>query len=254
MTQEEQNNFIIHPLPVLNDNIIWIWVSDGQAVVIDPSISEPVITWLQEQNLDLKAILQTHHHQDHIGGTIALLKQWPKSEVIASKKDLSRIPFQTISVIDETQLFLFDYSIKVMEMPGHTNAHISFYLSEEGVSTKKPALFCGDTLFGGGCGRLFEGSPEEMYLSLNRIKSLPLETQIFCAHEYTEANLVWASHLFPNDLGIKQRLQETIQKRNKGIPSLPSSLSDEINTNLFLRAKNIEEFSFLRNHKDNWIG
>ena len=253
MTQEEQNNFIIHPLPVLNDNIIWIWVSGQQAIVIDPSISEPVKAWLKDKSLNLKAILQTHHHEDHIGGTKELLEQWPFAEVIASKNDLARIPFQTISVIDGTLLSLFDNYVQVLEIPGHTSSHIAFYLIAKDNAEKYPALFCGDTLFGGGCGKLFEGSPEDMFLSLKRIKSLPLETLIFCGHEYTEANLRWANNLHPKDIYIQDRLQEVIKKRKEGIPSLPSTLKQEMRTNLFLRAKDIKEFSFLRNHKDNWI-
>tara|TARA_Y100001968_G_scaffold62805_1_gene53544 strand:- start:828 stop:1592 length:765 start_codon:yes stop_codon:yes gene_type:complete len=254
MTPEEQNNFNIYPLPVLKDNLIWIWVVKNDAVVIDPSISEPVEAWLKRKDLNLRAILQTHHHEDHIGGTKALIRSWPKTEVIASKKDLIRIPFQTISVIDGTKISLLGYTLEVIEVPGHTNTHIAFYLKGKGDDRKTPALFCGDTLFGGGCGKLFEGSPKNMYISLNRIKSLPLETQIFCAHEYTEGNLRWANSLYPEDIFIKARLQKIIKKRRKGLASLPSNLSIEIKTNLFLRAENIKEFSFLRNHKDNWIG
>lgn len=254
MTQEDQNNFIINPLPVLKDNIIWIWIIGKQAVVIDPSISKPVIAWLKAKNLNLKAILQTHHHEDHIGGTKALLNEWPSAEVIASKNDLTRIPFQTISVTDGTIFSLMGCLIEVLDIPGHTNAHIAFYLREEGEKVKKPVLFCGDTLFGGGCGRIFEGSMEDMYKSLNRIKSLPSGTNIFCAHEYTESNLRWAYSLYPGDILIKARLQEVIKKREKGLQSLPISLAEEKMTNLFLRAESIKEFSFLRKHKDNWAG
>ena len=254
MTEEEQNNFNIYPIPVLEDNIIWIWVLGEHAVVIDPSISKPVKAWLKDKGLSLKAILQTHHHEDHIGGTKALLKDWPSAEVIASKKDLTRIPFQTISVVDGTMFSIMGYPIKVLDIPGHTNAHIAFYLSEKDEKLKHHALFCGDTLFGGGCGRLFEGTSTEMYHSLNRIKALPLETQIFCAHEYTEANLRWANSLYPNNVPIQERLQKVIRKRERGLQSLPSNLLEETKTNLFLRAKNINEFTFLRKHKDNWLG
>ena len=254
MTQEEQNKFIIHPLPVLQDNIVWVWVVGKEAVVVDPSISSPVLTWLKSKGLNLIAILQTHHHDDHIGGTQDLLKHWPSAAVVASKDDLDRIPFQTISVINEKELFLMGYTIKVLDIPGHTRSHIAFYLSDKGKKRKKPALFCGDTLFGGGCGRLFEGTPKEMFTSLNRINSLPPETLIYCAHEYTESNLRWANQLYPEDDPIKRRLEEVITKREKGVTSLPSSLSEERQTNLFLQVKNIKEFSVLREHKDRWKG
>lgn len=254
MKQEEQNKFIIHPLPVLQDNIVWVWVVGKEAVVVDPSISSPVLTWLKAKGLNLIAILQTHHHDDHIGGTQDLLKHWPSAAVVASKDDLDRIPFQTISVINEKEIFLMGYTIKVLDIPGHTRSHIAFYLSEKGKKRKNPALFCGDTLFGGGCGRLFEGTPKEMFTSLNRINSLPPETLIYCAHEYTEANLRWANHLYQEDVSIKRRLAEVITKREKGITSLPSSLREERQTNLFLQVKNIKEFSVLREHKDRWKG
>ena len=247
-----KNKFRIHSVPVLEDNIVWIWVEGKHAVVIDPSISEPVKAWLEKNNLSLKAVLQTHHHNDHIGGTESLLSHWPKAKVIASKSDLSRIPFQTISVNDNDEFFLMGYKIKVLEVKGHTKAHISFFLQDNLKGTKKPALFSGDTLFSGGCGRILEGTPKEMYISLRRLNLLPSETQIFCGHEYTENNLRWANFICPEDIQIKLRLKEIIEKRKLGICSLPSSISIERKTNLFIRSKDINEFTYLREHKDNW--
>ena len=247
---EKKSEFTIYPITVLQDNLVWVWVHNCNAVVIDPSISTPVEEWLLNKNLSLKAILQTHHHEDHIGGTQDLIKRWPEAKVIASKKDLKRIPFQTISVENNDFLYMLNSQIKVIEVNGHTINHIAFYISRK--NTKYNILFPGDTLFGGGCGRLFEGTPSQMFRSLKRINSLPGNTKIYSAHEYTENNLKWALSLKSNDIAIKERLKVVQNKRQNGLPSLPSTISEERKTNLFLRAKNIEELTILRRHKDNW--
>ena len=247
---KQKNEFTIHPIPVLQDNIVWIWVHNFNAVVIDPSISSPVKEWLLNNNLSLKAILQTHHHEDHIGGTQELLKEWPDAQVIASKKELNRIPFQTYSVEDNDTFHLLDSEIKVIEVNGHTNNHLAFYISKE--NSKYNVLFPGDTLFGAGCGRLLEGTPSQMFESLNKLNSLPENTQIYAAHEYTENNLKWALSLKTTDISIIKRLRDVQNKRQEGIPSLPSTISEERNTNLFLQAKNVAELTMLRRHKDNW--
>ncbi len=250
--RQKSKDFIIHPIPVLLDNIIWIWAKGNQAVVVDPAISKPVIKWLKAKNLSLDSVLQTHHHEDHIGGTKELLKVWPKAKVIAAKADLERIPFQTHSVIEGQTIILLQEGVKVMHVPGHTNHHVSYLINGVKDAIKSPVLFCGDTLFGGGCGRLFEGSPQEMFHSLKRLKKLPGNTQVYCAHEYTEDNLLWAQSICPNDLAIQKRLEKVKNMRNKGFLSLPSSIFEERETNLFLRAKTSSEFSKLRLHKDKW--
>ena len=253
MIQEDLNNkFKIYPLTVLADNIVWIWVFKDKAIVIDPSIAKPVKAWLKEKQLQLLAILQTHHHEDHIGGTEELISQWPEADVIASKADLNRIPFQTISVKDRDTINVMGYPITILGIPGHTSTHIAFHLRDK--TKTSSVLFCGDTLFSGGCGRLLEGTPKDMFLSLKRINMLPSHTKIYCGHEYTEANLKWANSLYPNDLLIKKCLQETIQIRKLGKTTLPSSIEEERKINLFLRAKNIEELAYLRKNKDNWPG
>ncbi len=251
---QENKGFKIHGIPVLNDNIIWVWETGEQAVVVDPAVSEPVKEFLNKKNLVLNAILQTHHHDDHIGGTKALIRHWPSASVIACKSDLDRIPFQSHSVSDNEEFTLLGYEIKVLEVPGHTMNHIVFYLSDVQNKNIDPVLFCGDTLFGGGCGRLFEGSAKEMYESLCRLNSFPSNTKVYCAHEYTESNLRWASNLHPEDLLIKERLKKVSKKRSNGLLTIPSSLQEERKTNLFLRANNVETFSKLRNHKDRWKG
>jgi len=247
---EKKSEFTIHPIPVLQDNIVWVWVQNCNAVVIDPSISSPVKKWLLEKNLSLKAILQTHHHDDHIGGTKELIKKWPNASVIASKKDFERIPFQTFSVENNDVFCLLDSEVKVIEVNGHTNNHIAFYISKK--DKEYNILFPGDTLFGAGCGRLLEGTPNQMFESLNKLNSLPESTEIYSAHEYTENNLKWALSLRSKDVSIIERLKIVQNKRHNGLPSLPSTISEERKTNLFLRAKNVEEFTMLRRHKDNW--
>ena len=247
---EKKSEFTIHPITVLQDNIVWVWVHKCNAVVVDPSISSPVEKWLLDKNLSLEAILQTHHHEDHIGGSQELIKKWPDAKVIASKKELKRIPFQTFSVINNDTFYLMDSEVKVIEVHGHTNNHIAFYISKENV--KYNILFPGDTLFGAGCGRLLEGNPLQMFESLNKLNSLPENTKIYSAHEYTESNLEWALSLKSNDISINERLKLVQKKRQNGLPSLPSTISEERKTNLFLRAKNVEELTRLRRHKDNW--
>lgn len=247
---ERKSEFTIYPITVLQDNIVWVWVHNCNAVVIDPSISAPVEKSLLEKGLSLKAILQTHHHDDHIGGTQKLIKRWPNAKVVASKKELKRIPFQTFSVEDNDIFHLLDSEIKVIEVHGHTNNHIAFYISK--ADAKYNILFPGDTLFGGGCGRLLEGTPIQMFESLYKLNSLPENTQIYSAHEYTENNLKWALELEPNNISIIKRLKLVQIKRQMGMCSLPSSLSEERKTNLFLKAKNLEGFKALRTHKDCW--
>jgi len=247
---ENKTEFTILPIPVLQDNIVWVWVHNCNAVVVDPSISGPVEKWLLEKNLSLKAILQTHHHDDHIGGTQKLIKTWPEAKVVASKKELKRIPFQTLSVDDNDIFHLMDSEIKVIEVNGHTNNHIAFYVTKK--YAKYNILFPGDTVFGGGCGRLLEGTPSQMFESLYKLNSLPENTKIYSAHEYTENNLKWALTLESNNISILERLKRVQDKRQKGISSLPSTISEERKTNLFLRAKNVEEFTMLRRHKDSW--
>ena len=239
----------IFGLPVLTDNIIWLWIEDQSLVVIDPALSGPVKNFIKENNLVLEAILQTHHHQDHIGGTEELIKEWPAAKVIASQKDKKRIPFQNNSVKDKDRIKILNKEFRIIELIGHTNAHISFY-SEE---FESPIIFVGDTLFSGGCGRIFEGTNEQMYNSIKKIAKLPSNTKIYCAHEYTKSNLLWANNLYPENKFIKKKLLEVEKKISSNELTIPTTLREEMDINLFLGAKNLKEFSFLRAHKDSWV-
>ena len=234
-------------LRVLSDNVIWLWEKEKSVVVIDPSVHEPVVKYLVENKLDLKAILQTHHHSDHIGGTKCLMERWPNVKVIASYKEKKRIPFQNISVKDGDTLNILGEEVQIIEVLGHTSTHIAFFLKRN-----NPVLFIGDTLFSGGCGRIFEGTFQQMYSSLEKIKSLPKNTLIYCAHEYTKANLLWALHLKPKDQDIKNKLLQVEKKLSTNKLTIPFLLEEEMKINLFLRAKNLKEFTFLRKNKDLW--
>ena len=233
---------------VLSDNIIWIWENNNAAVVIDPALSQPVIKYLKANNLHLEAILQTHHHSDHIGGTRELIKKWPHVKVIASVKEKDRIPFQNSSVRDGDKLRLLDKEVQVIEVIGHTRSHIAFYFNH-----KVPVLFIGDTLFSAGCGRLFEGTNKQMYDSLKKIKSLPKNTLIYCAHEYTKSNILWALGLEPENQNLKNKLIEVEKKIALDELTIPFLLEEEMKINLFLRANNLKRFSYLRANKDTWV-
>ena len=239
----------IYGLPVLNDNIIWIWVKGNKAVVIDPAISKPVIEFIKDKELILDTIFQTHHHNDHIGGTADLIKKWPKVKVIASCKERKRIPFQNYSVNDGQQIEVLNTKFDIIELLGHTNSHISFY-SDEFIN---PILFVGDTLFSAGCGRIFEGTNAQMFASLKKISKLPVNTKIYCAHEYTKNNLLWALNILPEDKLLQAKLKEVNIKLAKKELTIPTILKDEMDINLFLRAKDLSEFSYLRAKKDIWV-
>jgi hydroxyacylglutathione hydrolase len=213
---------------------------------VDPAVAGTVIAALDAKGLELTAILQTHHHSDHIGGTPGLLERWPQARVIASAADRLRIPLQTLGVEGGDHVQLLGEDVQVLDVPGHTRAHIAFVLPESG------HLFCGDTLFAGGCGRLFEGTAEQMYGSLQVLAALPAETQVWCAHEYTASNLTWAAEQQPEDQAVAARLAEVLDRRHQGLPTIPSSIGLERATNLFVRAPNPGALAELRQSKDHW--
>jgi len=241
-------------IPVLNDNYVFVLHGEGAgpAVVVDPAVAEPVIAWLEEQQLSLAAILHTHHHHDHIGGAAGLLQRWPGAAVIASAADRSRIPLQTQGVQGGEELELLGRTARVLEVPGHTAHHIAFYLPP--ASGDDGHLFCGDTLFAAGCGRLFEGTPEQMHHSLQQLAALPEPTQVWCAHEYTAGNLRWAAAEEPANAAISERLAAVLLLRDEGKPTIPTSIAMERATNLFVRAADPASLRRLRGSKDLWKG
>ncbi|WP_116473998.1 hydroxyacylglutathione hydrolase [Zobellella maritima] len=218
----------ICPIPAFNDNYIWLISKDNQAVVVDPGDAAPVMATLAERNLELAAILITHHHRDHTGGVERLLAHWPRAEVYApAAEQLPAAGATALQDGDQVTLDALDLTLQVLAVPGHTLGHIAYYGEE--------LLFCGDTLFSGGCGRLFEGSPEQMHASLSRLAALPDSTRVYCTHEYTQANLAFCHAVEPNNPELQDYLKKVAKLRQQGIPTLPSNIALEKAVNVFLR-------------------
>ena len=251
----------IEPIAAFSDNYIWLLSTNEGSIVIDPGESKSLLKILKENKLDLRAILITHHHFDHTGGIEEILSEisidvyGPKNKIASINKRL----------VGGSKINLLGIEFEVIEIPGHTLDHIAYYSKNNG----QPILFCGDTLFAGGCGRVFEGTFEQMHNSLSILKKLPSNTKIYCGHEYTESNLAFAKNVEPLNENIISRYNETLNLRKQGIPSLPSTIGVELQTNPFLRvdteevqemilkkfntAKDDEEvFTALRQWKDNF--
>ena len=225
----------VQAIPAFTDNYLWLLSSDGdhRAAMVDPGDAVPVMAALKENNLELSAILITHHHADHIGGVEELIKHYPEAEVYGPKDP--RIPMVQ-HVMSEQHKFTLDFlptHFEVIEVPGHTTTHIAYYAS--GSDAVPPRLFCGDTVFACGCGRLFEGTPVEMHASLSKIKALPPTTEIYCAHEYTLDNIEFAKWVEPDNPALSAREQEAKALRKAGRYTVPSQLAYECQTNPFLR-------------------
>jgi hydroxyacylglutathione hydrolase len=216
----------IIPIPAFADNYIWLLHNRRYAVVVDPGDAKPVIETLEKLNLTLKAILITHHHNDHIDGVSALLA-YQTVTVYAPKYETFDFEYTPLSEGNTVCLLELELSFNIMWLPGHTLGHIAY--------VNHDYLFCGDTLFGAGCGRLFEGTPEQMFSSLNRLKTLNPKTKVFCTHEYTTKNISFALRLEPENHDLQQRKKNVDSLRLKKLPSLPSSIDLELKTNPFLR-------------------
>ena len=234
-------------IPCLQDNYSYLIIDDSNnsACVVDPSEAKPIINYLKNKNIKLKYILNTHHHFDHIGGNKDLKEKFG-SIIIGFKGDANRIPEMDILLEDEQIWKAENFVAKIMHIPGHTTGHISFHFFQEKL------VFTGDTLFSLGCGRIFEGTYEEMFESLNKIKCLPQETKVYCGHEYTLNNLKFCIKYNSENQNLKKKA-EIIKKRIKsGLPTIPSTIKDEIECNIFLRANDLKSFSKLRDLKDNF--
>lgn len=236
----------IYILPILNDNYCYILQSSyGHVAVVDPGEAQPVLDRLHEHDLPLHTILNTHHHGDHIAGNATLMEK-TGAKLIAPKADQHRIQNIDKTVSDGDKFRLGDEEIHVIETPGHTSGHVAFY------APQSQALFSGDTLFVMGCGRLFEGTAEEMYQSLQRLAALPDETKIYCGHEYTAANQEFCLSVEPDNEALLGRALDINIMRANNEPTVPSTIAQEKATNVFLRAKTATEFARLRTLKDNF--
>lgn len=219
---------MIYPIPAFSDNYIWCLSENGAAVVVDPGDDAPVHQYLQEQGLTLAAILITHHHYDHVGGIKGLVDAYPGVTVYGPE---NACPDITHRLADGDELSLLGHRLSVLAVPGHTLDHIAYFCDEP----DRHLVFCGDTLFAGGCGRLFEGTPAVMLKSLQKLMALPKQTAIYCTHEYTLANLQFAIEVEPGNSDLQQRLLNTQDLRQRGTPTLPSTLDIELRSNPFLR-------------------
>lgn len=216
----------IKSIPAFNDNYIWlIQNSDQDCAVVDPGDATPVLAYIKEHNLNLKAILITHHHNDHIGGVAELVRQFPDVDVVCSAKE--PIPTMTHSVEAGDQIKLFDEVFWVLGLEGHTLGHVGY------VGDGK--LFCGDTLFSAGCGRVFEGTMQQMHDSLSKLAALPEETEVYCAHEYTTANLAFALAVEPDNTQLHQYRDEVNRLRAQNKSTIPTTIRKEKWINPFLR-------------------
>ena len=234
-------------IPCLEDNYAYLLIdnTNNTACIIDPSEASPIINYLEKNKIKLSFILNTHHHYDHVGGN-KKLKEIYGAKVIGYIDDKKKIPEIDIIVKNNQIWKEKNFEAKIIHIPGHTKGHICFYFFNE----KK--IFSGDTLFSLGCGKIFEGTYTQMFESLNFFKTLPQDTNIYCGHEYTLKNSEFCLKHDPNNLNLKKKIQKIKEKLNKNLPTLPTTIKDEIECNIFLRTENLENFSKLRDLKDNF--
>ena len=216
------------PLPAFNDNYIWvIHSSNSNAVaVVDPGDAAPVIDYIEEHDLTLETILITHYHNDHIGGVPSLKNRY-QCRVYVSQRDNQPFSDRNLVEGDKISILNDEFHFEVIAVPGHTMGHIAYYGHD--------ALFCGDTLFKAGCGRMFEGTPEVFMESLGKLAKLPTETKVYCAHEYTLSNLKFALSIEPDNEAIKQEINNSQSLRDENRPTVPSTIGQELRFNPFLR-------------------
>ena len=235
----KNSNLSIKPIKSFTDNYIWMIKKNKDVVVVDPGDAIPVLNFLKEKNLNLKSILITHKHSDHIGGIEDLLSHYPNIKIYGPKNNFNFI--YTIVNNDELlKINELNIEFRVIATPGHTLDHVVF--------ADQDHLFCGDTLFGCGCGKLFEGSYSQMHSSLKTLSKLPTTIKVYCAHEYTKKNIEFALTQDKDNQYLIDRKRNLIGKDI----TLPSTLGEELKTNPFLRSKDVTQFKELRQRKDNF--
>ena len=246
----------VSPISCLTDNYAYI-INDNvskKVGVVDPSEASPIITYLKKQNLKLDYILNTHHHYDHIGGNIELKKLY-NAKVIGFVGDKHRIPGIDITLEDNVKWIFGKSSVKILHIPGHTLGHICFFFENEKIA------FTGDTLFSLGCGRIFEGDHKQMLTSLNKMKKLPKNTKIYCGHEYSYKNAEFCMKYDNDNIDLKKKFEKIKQLRSNNLPTLPTTLEEELKSNIFLRCnqndlkvklnmKNQEDYKVFRKIRD----
>lgn len=237
---------MIHIVPILRDNYCYLLEgTDKECLILDPGDAEPVAQYIEKNALKPVLILNTHHHDDHIAGNAALKQRYGIS-VIGPQAEAQSIPSMDQGVHEGDIISQSGITLFIIETPGHTLGHIVFYWKD------RAALFSGDTMFSMGCGRLFEGTAEDMYNSFHKLKALPDDTNLYCGHEYTQSNGTFALSIDPDNVDLTSRMTEVNKLRANNQPTLPVTFATERKTNPFLRADTLNEFAGLRARKDNF--
>ncbi|HEX7642924.1 MAG TPA: hydroxyacylglutathione hydrolase [Burkholderiaceae bacterium] len=236
------SNVSVLTVPAFSDNYLWLIHDGRKAVAVDPGDAGPIMAALEAHKLSLAAILLTHHHADHVGGVEALLRHVNQADFPVYGPRREQIAGVTVKLGEGDTVRLAEPALhfEVLDVPGHTSGHIAYVERQQGW------LFCGDTLFAAGCGRLFEGTPEQMTNSLAKLAALPPQTQVYCAHEYTLSNLRFALAAEPGNLATKERFAREEEKRAQNLPTVPTAIGLELQTNPFLRYKEPEILQGLR--------
>ena len=234
-------------IPCLKDNYSYLIIDEENSIacVVDPSEADPIIEYLENTQIKLKFILNTHHHYDHVGGNQKLKEKYGAS-VVGYQGDKERIPGIDILVNDQQTWIYKNFEAKIIHIPGHTLGHICFYFH------KDESVFTGDTLFSLGCGKIFEGTYKQMFDSLMKLKELPKSTKVFCGHEYTLQNSKFCIVHDENNKNLKNKINDIKIKLKAGLSTIPSTIKDELECNIFLKSHNVETFSKLRDLKDNF--
>jgi hydroxyacylglutathione hydrolase len=237
----------IEIIKCLQDNYSYLIIDkkSNEACVIDPSVADPVIDFCEENKIKIKYILNTHHHYDHVGGNKEI-KEFYNSKILGFEHDKNRIPEIDILLKDQEVWKKNNFEAKIFHIPGHTTGHICYYFFNEKI------LFTGDTLFSLGCGKIFEGTYTQMFNSLRLFKSFPIDTKIYCGHEYTLQNSKFCLEHDPKNKMLINKILKIKENLSQGNPTLPSTIEDELNCNIFLKANDVESFSKLRDLKDNF--